>query len=136
MALRLSLFWLSAIALLLGADTVPQKPFGIAKRVKWTTSRVIGSPDPLPKYRLVRAFDRFVFKEPVCIAQDPASDRFMVAEYTPGKIYSFLPDDPRGKKDLFLDMKRGISALDRKSTRLNSSHLGISYAVFCLKKKK
>src|SRR5205814_4043562 len=28
------------------------------------------------------------------------------------------------------------SDLDRKSTRLNSSHLGISYAVFCLKKKK
>src|SRR5258705_527894 len=27
------------------------------------------------------------------------------------------------------------AALDRKSTRLNSSHLGISYAVFCLKKK-
>src|SRR5947199_3963127 len=27
-------------------------------------------------------------------------------------------------------------AADRKSTRLNSSHLGISYAVFCLKKKK
>ena len=26
--------------------------------------------------------------------------------------------------------------LDRKSIRLNSSHLGISYAVFCLKKKK
>src|ERR1035438_5236839 len=30
----------------------------------------------------------------------------------------------------------GIAQLDRKSTRLNSSHLGISYAVFCLKKKK
>src|SRR5262245_64549998 len=28
------------------------------------------------------------------------------------------------------------NAKDRKSTRLNSSHLGISYAVFCLKKKK
>src|SRR5256885_11569677 len=28
------------------------------------------------------------------------------------------------------------AALDRKSTRLNSSHLVISYAVFCLKKKK
>src|SRR5699024_11712114 len=27
-------------------------------------------------------------------------------------------------------------ALDRKSTRLNSSHVSISYAVFCLKKKK
>src|ERR1035441_10991393 len=29
-----------------------------------------------------------------------------------------------------------IATLDRKSTRLNSSHLGISYAVFCLKKKQ
>src|SRR5439155_22155755 len=28
------------------------------------------------------------------------------------------------------------SSLDRKSTRLNSSHVAISYAVFCLKKKK
>src|SRR5436190_22174219 len=30
----------------------------------------------------------------------------------------------------------GLSCLDRKSTRLNSSHTVISYAVFCLKKKK
>src|SRR5690625_5644946 len=29
-----------------------------------------------------------------------------------------------------------FSFLDRKSTRLNSSHVAISYAVFCLKKKK
>src|SRR5256885_6210459 len=29
-----------------------------------------------------------------------------------------------------------IAQIDRKSTRLNSSHLVISYAVFCLKKKK
>src|SRR5262245_64682762 len=28
-----------------------------------------------------------------------------------------------------------LEPVDRKSTRLNSSHLGISYAVFCLKKK-
>src|SRR3712207_7121562 len=30
----------------------------------------------------------------------------------------------------------GLDILDRKSTRLNSSHANISYAVFCLKKKK
>src|SRR5699024_1170252 len=30
----------------------------------------------------------------------------------------------------------GVARLDRKSTRLNSSHVSISYAVFCLKKKK
>src|ERR1039457_7334836 len=35
-----------------------------------------------------------------------------------------------------LGWKQANGALDRKSTRLNSSHLVISYAVFCLKKKK
>src|SRR5690606_40926755 len=32
--------------------------------------------------------------------------------------------------------RRDFANLDRKSTRLNSSHVKISYAVFCLKKKK
>src|SRR2546426_6458385 len=36
--------------------------------------------------------------------------------------------------DIFLT--HGLEFIDRKSTRLNSSHLVISYAVFCLKKKK
>src|SRR5256885_3747880 len=38
---------------------------------------------------------------------------------------------------IFFGQKRAAEErLDRKSTRLNSSHLVISYAVFCLKKKK
>src|SRR5256885_8043485 len=40
----------------------------------------------------------------------------------------------RNGKSAFVQLRTGIS--DRKSTRLNSSHLVISYAVFCLKKKK
>src|SRR3712207_7791605 len=47
--------------------------------------------------------------------------------------------------DRYTDYKRNITQMsfpvlsvigDRKSTRLNSSHANISYAVFCLKKKK
>src|SRR5947199_4078753 len=44
-------------------------------------------------------------------------------------------------RDAEAHFRRGLeilpnhSGIDRKSTRLNSSHLGISYAVFCLKKK-
>src|SRR5437588_5331906 len=34
------------------------------------------------------------------------------------------------------EVQEGLARLDRKSTRLNSSHTVISYAVFCLKKKK
>src|SRR5256885_7052823 len=43
-----------------------------------------------------------------------------------------LRDEPRR----FRELQDSIGARDRKSTRLNSSHLVISYAVFCLKKKK
>src|SRR5258705_1992730 len=47
----------------------------------------------------------------------------------------FVPPDPKwGTTAEFADLVSYIQ--DRKSTRLNSSHLGISYAVFCLKKKK
>src|SRR3712207_7081881 len=38
--------------------------------------------------------------------------------------------------DAGFDAATQVSDIDRKSTRLNSSHANISYAVFCLKKKK
>src|SRR5438445_9243391 len=41
----------------------------------------------------------------------------------------------RGRFGAYLYRDRGRD-IDRKSTRLNSSHANISYAVFCLKKKK
>src|SRR3989454_838864 len=45
---------------------------------------------------------------------------------------------PRGQLGGFTQLLRALQCAqeDRKSTRLNSSHLVISYAVFCLKKKK
>src|SRR5690554_489918 len=46
--------------------------------------------------------------------------------FVPQPTLEFLPDEPG-------PVTRGE---DRKSTRLNSSHVRISYAVFCLKKKK
>src|SRR5262245_17099076 len=52
---------------------------------------------------------------------------------------NYLPVAFHGKRGnkISIDGMRvqGTNLIDRKSTRLNSSHLGISYAVFCLKKK-
>src|SRR5688572_32596315 len=49
------------------------------------------------------------------------------------------PQDPRvipaRRREVRLDGLRQLLLRDRKSTRLNSSHSQISYAVFCLKKK-
>src|SRR3712207_8182404 len=59
------------------------------------------------------------------------------------RVYAELPEDPLGvvahggstQRQLRGDLAVG-QPTDRKSTRLNSSHANISYAVFCLKKKK
>src|SRR5438445_10078147 len=47
-----------------------------------------------------------------------------------GRSGGHLPDQARGRP------RKHPGVRDRKSTRLNSSHANISYAVFCLKKKK
>src|SRR2546430_7186658 len=59
------------------------------------------------------------------VARPPLGDRSRVDSGPPGKV-ARGPQAPA----------RAWCALDRKSTRLNSSHSQISYAVFCLKKKK
>src|SRR2546430_11495178 len=58
--------------------------------------------------------------------------RSLVRSLTEGCI----ADVPRVQVGQLVDVGRGEGTRDRKSTRLNSSHSQISYAVFCLKKKK
>src|SRR5438067_13396330 len=48
---------------------------------------------------------------------------------------AFVPADS-SQDGLLREFPRPPGRVDRKSTRLNSSHVSISYAVFCLKKKK
>src|SRR3712207_7086379 len=50
----------------------------------------------------------------------------------PGEYRALLTHDRPGR----FELKVNNPDVDRKSTRLNSSHANISYAVFCLKKKK
>ena len=55
------------------------------------------------------------------------------------EMYDEFKNDIGKSSEEFLeisDFDSNIKLLDRKSTRLNSSHTMISYAVFCLKKKK
>src|SRR5258705_10237697 len=73
-----------------------------------------------------------------------ATIRFQAKQAQP-IILSLVPlgqlFEPQRSRDIRLSEQTNFnlnhfSEGDRKSTRLNSSHLGISYAVFCLKKKK
>ena len=70
---------------------VNSKPFGLTNRIPWTTSRVVGTPEPPPPYTVSRAFPNLTFENPVCIVQEPGTDRFMVAKNS-GRIYAFTKD--------------------------------------------
>src|SRR5262245_64401254 len=56
------------------------------------------------------------------------------ADFVRGDAFRVVQFTPPGSS-CSIHFGTGITSADRKSTRLNSSHLGISYAVFCLKKK-
>src|SRR5437867_6604080 len=57
------------------------------------------------------------------------------AQTTPDRVASNVPE-PLEMADAVYSVDHLLVYPDRKSTRLNSSHRTISYAVFCLKKKK
>src|SRR5690625_7086745 len=63
----------------------------------------------------------------------PFNENFRISFGMPS--FFFLLLIWRRNKALFAGVIAGITVVDRKSTRLNSSHVAISYAVFCLKKK-
>src|SRR2546426_8603911 len=65
----------------------------------------------------------------------PPLSRSLAREAEPVEPQRIVLPEPRGEDVRLPGARRQLEAVDRKSTRLNSSHLVISYAVFCLKKK-
>src|SRR5690625_6948981 len=65
-----------------------------------------------------------------------ASDtRIHVATTTIEKLVDYTFNNPADPMRSLENAQQRKDLIDRKSTRLNSSHVAISYAVFCLKKK-
>lgn len=74
----------------------PIAPYGLEKRTAWTTSRVVGSPDPAPPLKAVRAFAKLSFANPLYIIAEPGvakgmQERLLVVEQH-GKILGFAND--------------------------------------------
>jgi putative heme-binding domain-containing protein len=79
------------------------------ERKPWTTSKVVGSPEPPPKFKTVRAFPEAKFNHPLLIVKCPGSDRLFVGEQE-GRLYS-LANKPDAKRDVFLDLRKDYKAL-------------------------
>ena len=83
---------------------------GSEKRTPWTTSRIIGSPEPPLPYVTERAFPSLKFEQCLDITNAPGSDRFFVVEQA-GKIYSFPNKPDVEAADLVVDIAKEIEGV-------------------------
>ena len=86
------------------ANAAPkQGKSGLDKRELWTTSKVVGSPEPPDPYVMVNRFPMIKFDEPLEMMAVPGKDQWLVAQRG-GKIYSFSNDPKLAEKQLMLDV--------------------------------
>src|SRR5690625_791931 len=90
--------------------------------------RVIG--DAAPDQRGNQLAETFLFEVPRNLELHEQDQRFVLQPFD--RVYVHRRPDYQAQQTVRLKGE----VLDRKSTRLNSSHVAISYAVFCLKKKR
>jgi putative heme-binding domain-containing protein len=93
-------FALTAILVFL----VPAWTLAAAQRVPWTTSRVVGSPEPPPPYHVERVYPRLSFKQPVELLPLAGTGRMILLEVS-GKLYTFEDQPDCGQADLAIDLR-------------------------------
>ncbi len=83
----------------------PAKP----ARTPWTTSRVVGSPDPPAPFKVVRAFPNLKFDHPLLLVRYPENDRLIVGEQA-GVLYSFA-NRPDATAEMFFDLRKEVKTI-------------------------
>src|SRR6185503_7449547 len=85
-----------SLSILHAAD---EQPFGIERRIPWTTSRVIGSPDPPLPYTVGKTFTNVKWQAPLYLTPEPDTDYLLVVQQggekeRPSRILR-VRDDPK-----------------------------------------
>ena len=94
------------------------KPFGLAKRLPWNDSKVVGSPDPLPPYKVVRAYPHLNIKQPLTLSPEPGTDRLFILQHLnywagPGRLLAAADRQDVAETETLLDIDSQRSASDR-----------------------
>src|SRR5438034_320472 len=98
------------------------------KTVRGYEHTLVWANPAIPDLSKEQRFDRY----PDSVVPGPGGTSLNFVTFPPGSVFADPSFDGEAAQEEALVRLRG---LDRKSTRLNSSHTVISYAVFCLKKK-
>ena len=84
-----------------------RKATGIEKREPWTTSKVVGSPEPPDPFTMAKTYPKLTFFEALELTPVPGAKAWVVAE-RPGKVYTFDMDPAKAEKKLVLDVKHTV----------------------------
>lgn len=87
-----------------------KKPVWLEKRVLWTDSHVVGSPEPPLPFRITPTYPKLEFKQALFGIRQPGSDRYLVIQQD-GKIFSFPQNQNTEKPELFFDAGRTTYSL-------------------------
>src|SRR5881397_988267 len=83
--------------------------FGIDHRIPWTTSRVLGSPDPPLPYTVERTFTNIQWRAPIFVAPEPDTDSLLVVQQggekeRPSKILRVRDAPDTDRVETFLEV--------------------------------
>lgn len=92
-----------------GPPPAPKAKYVPAERKAWTTSKVVGSPEPPPKFKSVRAYPQAKFDHPLLFTRCPGTERVFVGEQA-GVLYS-LANRPDAKAEVFFHFRDDFGKL-------------------------
>ncbi len=92
------------------------KPFGLGPRIPWTTSRVVGSPDPPPPFRVELAFPNLKETNPIYLKHEPGTNNFFLVHQArawsgAGRIRRFKNEPDVAESELLWETDRLIYGL-------------------------
>jgi uncharacterized repeat protein (TIGR03806 family) len=81
----------------------------IEPRIPWNDSRVVGSPDPLSPYKVVRAFPQITIKQPLCLFPEPGTNRLFILSHLnywagPTRLLAIDDNQKTSRTDMLLEL--------------------------------
>ncbi|MBI3469383.1 MAG: PQQ-dependent sugar dehydrogenase [Planctomycetes bacterium] len=125
LSLAILIGWAPMVDLARAADERPSASFDLHRRIAWTTSRVVGSPDPPLPYRAERAFSKLDFVHPLYLASEPGRGRILVVEQA-GKTLAFANQPDVSATEVFCE----IPEHDTYSLAFHPDYLRNRYVYF------
>ena len=130
--------WLGLFSFLLAIFVSSYKALGenvLKPRPPWTTSRVVGSPEPPPPYTIEPAFTQIAWKSPIFAIREPGSEWLIVVEWPQANAQPSKPESTSGdgKPVSRLGPARAMRVLDRAGEERTEPFLALEdRVIYCL----